>query len=636
MKPLEYLRLLRQRWWVLPITALVGFAVAFTTQPSQPSAPNVKAAPASFEASHCLITDPITERKNQDVDWDRIALLATSGDVPNLVARRLRNYRVAGAAPAVDANGAKHGRRRGQPRAVALRFGTVTARPDVATGSLCISAVAASPTTAAKVANTFAQELLVFLNTNGSARYIAEVAQLSAQRSAAEVQLAATDYLGAQPGIEPFTRLSNENKRTALETRIGELSAQIVDAAPEGAGLRSLEKASPWTAIRTAGAAPPNAILSSVESGPQRLLVGGAVGLLIGVAGLLVLELLSSRVRDVAGTESATRLPVITEIPEVKLTRAEWFRVLTAEEPSGLVAEAYRSLRTSMLAMWQRHPVHKAAATAPSGGGVTAPSGGDATPATGRAVSTSAVPPLRTLLVTSASAAEGKSVSAVNLAAAFAETGSTVIVLDADFRRPQLDRYFSRPTTPNLGDLIPLHDDVTADQLEEILQESGIPGVRFAASAPPKSQPAGAMTAAKAAARVATELADIVILDSPPLLLANDAADLSSVADATVMMVRSGWTRRAAAGRAADLLRRLEATVIGTALVGVQHSARTGYYGYYGYYGYGYDKPEQAQLRNRLLPWKRSHTAPRTKPADVESISGLTGGTPTDHPKPWN
>lgn len=624
MKPLEYLRLLRQRWWVLPITAVVGFSIAFASQPSQPSVSSQKKAAPFFEAKHCLITDPVTERKNSDVDWDRIALLTTSGDVPNLVARRLRNPRT-GRVPQVagDDDDSRHRRRRrrGQPRAVALRYSTVTATPDIASGSMCISAVAQSVTAASRVANTFAEELLVFLNTNGAARYIAEVALATAARDSAFEELNTLRSLRTSiPEGSAFLFLGNESQQNVVGERIAELSARIADASPEQSGLNTLEEATPWTARDITGAAPSNAILSAVDSGPQRLLIGGAIGLFLGVAGLLLLEVLIARVRDIAGAESATRLPVIAEIPEVKLTRTEWFRVLTAEEPSGLMAEAYRSLRTSMLAMWERHPAHQAAAGAPSDGGVA----------------TTSAPRLRTLLITSASSAEGKSVTAVNLAAAFAETGSTVIVLDADFRRPQLDRYFSRPTTPNLGDLIPFGDEVTAEQLDAVLQETGIPGVRFTSSAPPKSQPAAAMTAAKAATRVATELADIVILDSPPLLLANDAADLASISDATVMMVRSGWTKRNAAGKAADLLRRLEATVIGTALVGVQHSPKSGYYGYYGYYGYGYHKPEQAQLRNRLLPWKRGRKAPRARPETVEPVDASSATTPPPPAETWN
>ncbi len=223
---------------------------------------------------------------------------------------------------------------------------------------------------------------------------------------------------------------------------------------------------------------------------------------------------------------------------------------------------------------------------------------------------------MRTLLITSPGPAEGKSVSAVNLAATFAETGASVIVIDADFRRPQLDRYFNRQAVPNLGDLGP---DLTVNDLEGVLQVTDIPGVRFAASSPPKSSPGTAMAVAKAAVAVAKDLADVVIIDSPPLLLANDAADLSTFADATVLLVRAGWTRHKAVAGAADLLRRLEATTVGVVLVGAEHGTHDGYYGYYGYYGYGYGygrgESVEDSLRHRLMPWRRPRPDHEPAPA---------------------
>jgi capsular exopolysaccharide synthesis family protein len=614
MRLLEYLRILRQRWWVLPITALVGFSLAFLTQPAEPSAPVASTQQASslYRATHTLISEPIASRKNREIDWDRIALLATSGDVPTMVARQMRLGRRRSVEPLVPVV-TKHSRARkkGGPRAVALSYVKVTAQPDGATGSITITAEARSPTTATKIANTFASELLVFLNTNGKARYDAELAQLNSQRNAQIQAMATFDYL--RPGVSnPYAILTAEAQRAELQTRLEEINEDINTTAsfgPDNSGLRSLEPANSWTATQVSGPSAQTPILSSVESGPSRLLMGGAIGLLIGIAGLLLFEVLSARLRDVSAVEGATRLPVIAEIPEVKLGRAEWFQVLAAEEPAGLTAEAHRSLRTSMLAMWQRHPTNTPANSLVGPG----------------AVATTA-PPLRTLLVTSSSPAEGKSVTAVNLAAAFAEIGATVIVLDADFRRPQLDRYFARPTTPNLGDLDP---DLTTEDLESVLQESGIPGVRFAASAPPKSAPATAMAIAKAATAAAPELCDIVILDSPPLLLANDAADLATIVDGVVVMVRSGWTRRGAVVRATDLLRRLESTVIGTVLVGVQHGKRDGYYGYYGYYGYGYGygrgESVEDSLRHRLMPWRR----PRPQPeSTTEPEVGVSVGDP--------
>ncbi len=628
MRPLEYLRILRQRWWVLPVTALVGFSLAFLTQPTTPSA-NVGAAQLGgslFRSTTTLISDPIGSKKSRDIDWDRIALLTTTGDVPSLVARELRFGRTGAVAPPAVAP-TKHGarsRKTGGPRAVSLNYVNVTAQPDAATGSIAITAEANSPTVAARVANTFATELLIFLNTNGKAKYDAQVAQLSQQRDAELRSLSTIDFFA--PSItNPFTRLSNEANRTAILARLDSINTDIntvSENGPNTAGLRTLEPASSWTAIRVSGPAAAVPILSTVQSGPSRLLAGGAIGLLIGIAGLLLLEVVSARLRDVSAVEGATHLPVIAEIPEVKLGRADWFQVLAAEEPAGLAAEAYRSLRTSMLAMWHRHPTNNpanpaAAASAGAAGAI--------------ATSTTSAKPLRTLLVTSSSPAEGKSVTAVNLAAAFAETGAKVIVLDADFRRPQLDRYFARPTTPNLGDLDP--ESLTPADLESVLQESGIRGVRFAASAPPKSAPAIAMAISKAAIAVAPSLCDIVILDSPPLLLANDAADLATVADGVIVMVRSGWTRRGSVVRATDLLRRLEATVIGTVLVGVQHGRRGGYYGYYGYYGYGgYATTDKAsdldRLKTRLIPWRRGNRPADPADSPVELSAAAAAGEP--------
>jgi capsular exopolysaccharide synthesis family protein len=290
------------------------------------------------------------------------------------------------------------------------------------------------------------------------------------------------------------------------------------------------------------------------------------------------------------------------------------------------MAEAYRSLRTSIIAMWQRHPM----AHGNGGNG----NGGQVGPVWR---------PLRTLLITSPGPAEGKSVSAVNLAATFAETGASVIVIDADFRRPQLDRYFGRQAVPNLGDLGP---DLTVNDLEGVLQTTDIPGVRFAASSPPKSSPGTAMAVAKAAVAVAKDLADIVLIDSPPLLLANDAADLSTFADATVLLVRAGWTRSKAVSGAADLLRRLEATTIGVVLVGAEHGTHDGYYGYYGYYGYGYGygrgESVEDSLRHRLMPWRRPRPTPTPSEPEVAVTAEPAPAPPaTDAPtsrpdeEPW-
>jgi capsular exopolysaccharide synthesis family protein len=621
---MEYLRILRRRWWVLLVTALLGVGLAITTQADAPPV-NSTAPPARYSASTTLISDPLSRQgESMAVQWDKLGLLITKGDIPQSVERRLgtllRPPSLSVASLYASMKSSRSGRKRGAPRSVHFPYASVVAQPDPGTGSMVMTASSFDRLYAVQMANLFTTEMLKYLNGIGQERYSGEMLHLASVRKSLETRVASLNIQ-----IASATNAGNDAsalvaQRDATQKGIESAasdSARVAQAGPQRPNLRVLETANPRRAIR-------QVILprSATITKDQRTLIGAAVGFLLGLAGLLIFEFLNARVRDVGGTESAARMPLVAEIPALKMSRADRFRVLTAEDPASLMAEAYRSLRTSIIAMWQRHP--------------NAHAGGNGVGGAWR--------PLRTLLITSPGPAEGKSVSAVNLAATFAETGASVVVIDADFRRPQLDRYFGRAAVPNLGDLGP---DLTVNDLEGVLQDTDIPGVRFAASSPPKSSPGTAMAVAKAAVAVAKDLADIVIIDSPPLLLANDAADLSTFADATVLLVRAGWTRTKAVAGAADLLRRLEATTVGVVLVGAEHGTHDGYYGYYGYYGYGYGygrgESVEDSLRHRLMPWRR----PRPKRDSVEepqvgvtaSDMGPDAGTdvPVSRPdeEPW-
>jgi capsular exopolysaccharide synthesis family protein len=583
---MEYLRILRRRWWVLLLATLLGFSVAFATQPND-KVPVTKAPAPVYTAYATLISDPLARQGSAfGVQWDKLSLLITKGDVPQTVERKLGTLRrppnVADALAATT-NGKK--KRRGGPRSVAFPFAQVTAQPDPSTGALVISSVSYDRLYAVQMANLFTTELLRYLNNVGVQKYNAQLASYNSLRGSLQTRLDQLNgqIAAAQPGTDTSALVSEQEAAQHQIESTNQSAYQLTQYGPQKPNLRTLEAASPSRTLMVARFAAAPTITKD-----QRTLIGAAVGFLLGLAGLLIFEFLNARIRDVSGTEAAARMPLVAEIPALKMSRADRFRVLTAEDPASLMAEAYRSLRTSIIAMWQRHPLAH---------GATNDDGGHVNPAWR---------PLRTLLITSPGPAEGKSVSAVNLAATFAETGASVIVIDADFRRPQLDRYFQRPAVPNLGDL---GLDMTTKDFEAVLQDTNIPGVRFAASSPPKSSPGTAMAVAKAAVGIAKELADIVIIDSPPLLLANDASDLSTFADATVLLVRAGWTRHKAVAGAADLLRRLEATTVGVVLVGAEHGTHDGYYGYYGYYGYGYGygrgESVEESLRHRLMPWRR-------------------------------
>lgn len=622
MRPLDYLRILRRRWWILVVGVLIGSLFAFATRPSELSVAQATSPKYSYRATHLLIANPTSTGGGlgRAIGYDRLALMTIRGDVPTKAMARLdalpvgatveKSTSSADSSSSDGANSAVRKRQRADDPQIPnfrggqgtltvvmknpFRYVVVAAVPDPATGALGIIATA-DRVTAAKVANVFSEELLAAIQRLAQTDYQATLAGYADDLELANGQVAALQLQISQT-VDPIAHNSLTQRLLDVQGRIDEIKANTAEAlkkGPQVAPLGTLEAATPEreTFIKTPGG-------TALGAG-QRQLVGGAIGFFLALALLVIMELVGARIRDVAGTEGAARMPVIAEIPVVKMNRADRFVVATAADPASLTAEAYRSLRTSLLAMWQRHPKN-----------VPLDNVGSTPGSAGRR-------PLRTLLVTSPGPAEGKSISVVNLAAAFAETGVTVIVIDADFRRPTQTRYFDRPRNPNLGDI-----DLTCEpeDLAAILQDTDVPGVRLAASAPTKSDPGHAIAVAKAAVAAAVQLADIVIVDSPPILLANDAADLALGVDASILLARSGWTRRSGIVSAAELLRRLEATVIGVVIVGAEHGARAGYYGYYGYYGYGYGyaHPGEVSIMHRLMPWKAAH----------KSQSGSRTGSP--------
>jgi capsular exopolysaccharide synthesis family protein len=632
MRPFDYLRILARRWWILVLGALIGSLLAFVTAPSSATVLKTTAPKVQFRATNLMLADPTsTSRIASGLGYDRLALLTINGAVRDDAIAKLHATRLvtatgkqqldsASSSGASDTTSSKQKAAQkaaadsffpnfslGAGRVALLRkdgLVIVAPVPDPSTGALKITATG-SKSFAVEAANTFATSLQSYLDNLGKQRFDAQVAAKTADLTLAQQAITSYDARIALE-LDPIKKNQLTLQQADAVKKRDSLQSDINGLKLTGAPKSELVTYEPASDSQLEVISAPG---GSTLSSSQRLLVGGGIGLLAGLALLVLMELLGARVRDVASTEGAARMPVIAEIPVVKMNRADRFMVATASDPASLTAEAYRSLRTSLLAMWQRHPRNT-------------PLPGTDPAATGQRGR-----PLRTLLVTSPGPAEGKSISVVNLAAAFAETGMTVLIVDADFRRPTQYRYLERPRDPNLGDL---DISCSAEDLEAILQDTEIPGVRLAASAPSKADPGHAIAVAKAAARVGTEFADLVIVDSPPLLLANDASDIALDVDASILLARAGWTRRSGIVASADLLRRLEAPVIGVVIVGAEHGVRAGYYGYYGYYGYGYGyaHPGEVSVMQRLMPWKagrKSSSGAGTRPRPTPSAPANPG-----------
>ncbi|MET0929228.1 MAG: polysaccharide biosynthesis tyrosine autokinase [Aeromicrobium sp.] len=236
-------------------------------------------------------------------------------------------------------------------------------------------------------------------------------------------------------------------------------------------------------------------------------------GLLAGMIGVLARARFSTRIRGEADIAQVTDVPVLASIPtDARLRHQELVDYRSGSSPA---AEAFRTLRTNL-----------------SFTGVD------------REASI--------FLVTSPVAGEGKTTTAINLAAAIAETGKTVVLVDADLRRPQVDRRTGR--TGAIGMTTWLRDD---SELMTLLQPTDIDHLVILAAGPQPPNPAELLGSAKTGAGL-KQLAlsfDYVVVDAPPALPVTDATVLAQWVDGVIMVVRSRRTRLRELGAAIDQVR---------------------------------------------------------------------------------
>ncbi len=178
-------------------------------------------------------------------------------------------------------------------------------------------------------------------------------------------------------------------------------------------------------------------------------------------------------------------------------------------------------------------------------------------------------------MVVSPGVGEGKSTCAANLAAAFGESGKRVLVLSCDLRRPAIDAYLGAPPdAPGVSEVLADGKDLAA-----VVCDTNVPGVRIVPSGRPVSNPGELLTHGEDLLANARRLADVVIVDTPPVLATDDTSAMIPLVDDVVIICRAGSTGTEAARRTAERLNRLGAPVAGGVLVGA-HSlpAVRGYY----------------------------------------------------------
>jgi len=207
---------------------------------------------------------------------------------------------------------------------------------------------------------------------------------------------------------------------------------------------------------------------------------------------------------------------------------------------------------------------------------------------------------LKTIVITSATANEGKSTTISNLGVVMAQAGQKVVIMDCDFRNPTQHKIFQLPNK-GLSNCIAMHKSVM-----EIIQHTDVEGLDVLTSGPVAPNPSEILSSKRMdeVLEVLGREYDYVLIDTPPILPVTDAAVMAAKVDGVIMLTAWGNLNPEVARDAKTRLVQAGANIIGVILNKVEvntpgNSYGYGYgYGYYYYYGSGEGK-EDGEKKHR-------------------------------------
>jgi capsular exopolysaccharide synthesis family protein len=389
------------------------------------------------------------------------------------------------------------------------------------------------PRVAALGANAFAQAYLEYKTERAAAAIAAGQAQIQGAIDDLRSQLTQVEKIIDSEPEGSVRREEAQAHRDQLNQQITALTPDLVNA----------------YRVTDAGEVILPAEIPMAPSSPKHLVnlaMGLFAGLFLGFGFAFARDRTDERVRSREALEHAIDVPVLATIPKAAALakgNARW--LVTERQPRSPTAEAYRLLRTSVMAASRSRGAKVFAVVSPMLG-------------------------------------EGKTTTTANLAAALSHTDSEVLAVSADLRKPTLHRYFDRDPAPGLADVLqgrwPLGDALERVGANLRLLPSGDPPNR-----PAELLQSQTMDRLFAALR---EKFDFIIVDCPPVLGLADSLSIAPLVDAVILVARAESSKQGAIRAAVDQLEQVGAVIWGTVLNDAPKS-KTAAYGYG--YGYGYE-----------------------------------------------
>ncbi len=284
----------------------------------------------------------------------------------------------------------------------------------------------------------------------------------------------------------------------------------------------------------------------------RNIFLGIILGLFGGIGLAFFLEYLDNTIKTPEDVEEKLNMPVVAAIDKQKLAPGQSIASMIIENPSSLVAENFKALRTSLF------------------------------------LSSAETPP-KIIMVTSMTPGEGKSSISTGLAAVISQTGKKVLLIDGDMRRPTIHKVFSLDHTTGLSSFLAGVEDIPRTKLiHRSVASADTLDVMTAGPIPPNPSELLSSYKLRKFIQKASVIYDIVIIDTPPVGSVADPLIISPYVDKALIVSWTGKTTYELLGKGLRQLKDVSAPVSGIVLNRFS-AKKTGYYYNYGDYYYTSD-----------------------------------------------
>ncbi len=324
---------------------------------------------------------------------------------------------------------------------------------------------------------------------------------------------------------------------------------------------------------------------------PLNVIIGSMLGLFVAGFVVFLLEQMDNRIKSLEELNALTGMPNLGSVQYQSPKEGAGPIIAAEEHRQSALTESFKFLRTNL-----------EFAALDTGG-------------------------VKTLLVTSSTPGEGKTTTAANLATSLAKEGESVVLVDADLRRPNLHRVLGISRDKGLTNLL-----LGNASVEEVLVQTQVASLGFIPSGPlppdaPQVLRSGRM---KEVLEELKESSQIVIFDSSPLLSVTDPMLLAALVDATILVLDAHRTGRETVKRGAEVLRQANPALVGTVQNKLSAKHRSYYNDYYYYYYPSQDGSvppdgEKPGLLSRILGNGTAHEGRRTNGLVGRVLSRVRG-----------